>query len=104
MPTTNYPKLFFIPLLLLAFNFGGLTQTQCILSVTTTHRNITCNGNNDGQITAEASRGSGQYFYLWSNGSTGATISGLKGGSYTVTVTGEEWLKDKVYYRNTEKE
>lgn len=39
-----------------------------------------------GSATAGASGGTGPYTFLWSNGSTSATVSNLSAGTYTVTV------------------
>jgi len=46
----------------------------------------TCNFPN-GTATVSASGGSGTFSYLWSNGSTSPTVSGLAAGNYSVTVT-----------------
>ncbi|MFH1320322.1 MAG: SprB repeat-containing protein, partial [Bacteroidota bacterium] len=46
----------------------------------------TC-GNADGYTTVSASGGTAPYAYLWSNGGTGTTITGLADGVYSVTVT-----------------
>jgi gliding motility-associated-like protein len=46
-----------------------------------------CHGSADGTITASASGGTSPYNYVWSNAATGATITGLLAGTYTVTVT-----------------
>nr|MBK9653806.1 T9SS type A sorting domain-containing protein [Bacteroidota bacterium] len=48
---------------------------------------ITCSGNNNGSITLNTSGGTSPYTYLWSNGNTTSTNSGLALGTYTVTVT-----------------
>lgn len=55
------------------------------LSVTST--NTTCNGVMNGTATANVTNGTAPLSYLWSNGGTGATISNLSPGTYTVTVT-----------------
>ncbi|HMX39679.1 MAG TPA: hypothetical protein PKD78_05100, partial [Saprospiraceae bacterium] len=47
----------------------------------------TANGVNDGTATAAPTGGTSGYTYLWSNGGTTATITGLAPGSYTVVVT-----------------
>ena len=47
----------------------------------------TCSDENDGTATASASGGDMPYTYLWSNGQTTATITGLTPGVYSVTVT-----------------
>ena len=54
--------------------------------ITETHNDATC-GNSDGSITASATGGAGSYSYDWSNGDSGANITGLAAGNYTVTVT-----------------
>lgn len=47
----------------------------------------TCGGDCDGEITATATGGSGTFNYLWSDGQTSATITGLCPDTYTLTVT-----------------
>ena len=44
-------------------------------------------GSMDGTATAMAAGATPPYSYVWSNGQSGATISGLSAGTYTVTVT-----------------
>jgi len=48
---------------------------------------VACNGACDGQVVVIAVGGGGQYTYLWSDGQTAATASGLCPGDYNVTVT-----------------
>ncbi|MEY3369056.1 MAG: hypothetical protein RI973_2211, partial [Bacteroidota bacterium] len=48
---------------------------------------ISCNGANDGTITAIPSGGAGGYSYAWSNGDTDETIDNLTAGLYSITVT-----------------
>ena len=50
-------------------------------------QNVTCNGNSDGSATINATNGIVPINYLWSNGTTGATINNLPSGTYTVTTT-----------------
>ncbi|MEO8149104.1 MAG: T9SS type A sorting domain-containing protein [Bacteroidia bacterium] len=50
-------------------------------------QNVTCFGASNGHITAQPTGGISPYIYLWSNGGTNQTITGLSGGTYTVTVT-----------------
>jgi Secretion system C-terminal sorting domain/SprB repeat/HYR domain len=47
----------------------------------------TASGVNDGSATANPTGGSNTYSYLWSNGSTNVSISGLSPDNYTVVVT-----------------
>lgn len=49
--------------------------------------NSNCNGGNDATATVTASGGTAGYSYLWSNGQTSATATGLSPGTYTITVT-----------------
>ena len=42
---------------------------------------------NDGSISANIQGGTAPFSYLWSNGSTDSTISGLSAGTYSLTVT-----------------
>ena len=46
-----------------------------------------CFGDNTGSIYSEISGGTGQYTYVWSNGSTEANITNLADGTYSVSVT-----------------
>ena len=48
--------------------------------------NVSCFGGNDGETTAMVTDGVAPYDYMWSNGGTTATITGLTAGTYTVTV------------------
>ncbi|MBI2966993.1 MAG: PKD domain-containing protein [Bacteroidetes bacterium] len=52
------------------------------LTATATATDVTCNGGNDGTVSATASGGVGPYTYSWSSGT-----SGLSAGTYTVSVT-----------------
>jgi gliding motility-associated-like protein len=46
-----------------------------------------CNGSNNGNINLAVTGGSTPYSYIWNNGSTSASVSGLAAGTYTATVT-----------------
>jgi hypothetical protein len=50
-------------------------------------REITCAGNDDGELNAEAIGGAPPYTYLWNNNETTQIIRDLGPGNYTVTVT-----------------
>ncbi len=45
---------------------------------------------NDGELEASASGGVSPYLYMWSTGDTGPILTGLSGGTYSVTVTDAE--------------
>jgi gliding motility-associated-like protein len=57
------------------------------LTATITTTPVTCNGASTGSATVSVSGGTAPYSYLWNNGSTTATISGLAAATYTVTIT-----------------
>jgi hypothetical protein len=61
-----------------------LTQPSAILA-TVVVTNATCT--TTGSATVSASGGTSPYRYLWSNGATAATATGLTPGSYSVVVT-----------------
>lgn len=48
-----------------------------------------CNGISDGEATAVASGGNGEYAFIWNTGANTATIQELDVGTYLVTVTDE---------------
>jgi len=63
-----------------------LTEPAAALSINLTGTDITCFGNNNGSIVANVNGGTTPYSYLWSNGGTASSISGLAAGAYTVVV------------------
>ncbi|MEM9024741.1 MAG: SprB repeat-containing protein, partial [Bacteroidota bacterium] len=48
---------------------------------------VSCNGASDGAASFSFSGGVTPYTYLWSNGSTNSSLSGVSGGTYTLTMT-----------------
>jgi len=48
---------------------------------------VSCAGDSDGSATANVSGGTPPYSYLWSNGQTTLTATGLSAGTYNVTIT-----------------
>ena len=46
-----------------------------------------CSGNTNGSIIGTASGGTPPYSYLWSNGSTSASLTGIAAGNYDITIT-----------------
>ncbi|MBI5914692.1 MAG: T9SS type A sorting domain-containing protein [Bacteroidetes bacterium] len=61
---------------------GGSLNVQLVSKT-----NVTCNGGNNGSATVTVTNGTAPYTYAWSNGATGASISNLPAGTYTVTAT-----------------
>jgi len=57
------------------------------VSVTFLQTNASCFGNCDGSTTAVGLGGMFPYTFVWSTGSTNASLNGLCAGTYTVTVT-----------------
>ena len=62
-------------------------QLNAQMSVTVNTTNVTCNAACDGTANASVTGGTAPYAYIWSNGPTTQSISGLCVGNYTVTVT-----------------
>jgi predicted esterase len=67
---------------------GATAGPAAPLSVTATSTNITCNGANNGTASAVTSGGAGSVTYNWNTipVQSSASISGLRAGTYTVTV------------------
>ena len=57
------------------------------VAVTATPIAASCFGTNTGSAIAIGSGGTAPYTYLWSNGSTGNSVTGLAAGNYTVATT-----------------
>ncbi|TAL63426.1 MAG: PKD domain-containing protein [Bacteroidetes bacterium] len=68
----------------LSFQLYTVAQ-PAVLTATVANTGATC-GNNDGTATASASGGNASYNYLWNNGQTTQTATGLALGNYSVTV------------------
>ena len=64
-----------------------ITQPTNLVLQPPTITNVSCNGGNNGSITANPTGGTPPYNYAWSTGGTSATISNLSAGSYTLVVT-----------------
>ncbi len=66
-----------------------LNEPDTLIGSISAGTNVSCNGGNDGSITATAAGGTPGtgYTYTWSNNQQSAQISNLPAGTYTVTVT-----------------
>jgi len=62
------------------------TIPGCAVTLTSSLTNVNCFGGSNGTATIVPDGGLAPYSYLWSNGETTATITGLATGTYTVTV------------------
>ena len=76
---------------LLSSTAPGVQESYTIIPVLATtvsvDNNESCAGAADGGLIANPSGIAGPYTYLWSNGATTQSITGLSAGLYTVTVT-----------------
>lgn len=79
-----------------------ISQPSALVLQTPTITNVSCFGGNDGSIQASATGGVAPYDYSWSNGSSGAFITGLAAGSYTVTATDDNNCIQVATYQVTE--
>ena len=66
---------------------AGDCAIACSLEVKLSAIKTNCHNGADGKIKATVTGGTGDYSYLWSNGSTASIAEGLAKGTYTVTVT-----------------
>jgi hypothetical protein len=80
-------------------DYGGATAQTATITVSASTSfdyglsisgNPNCSGINTGAISVTGQTGIAPYTYLWSNGETGSTITGLSASTYSVTVTDSE--------------
>ncbi len=64
-------------------------QLNVVLSSKT---DVSCFGANDGTVTMVGDGGTTPYTFLWSNGETIESLTGLAGGEYTLTITDDNGL------------
>lgn len=74
------------------FNFCTTTNSFTVteptgMSINMTPTNTTCFGMCNGAITATVSLGTPPYYYMWPNGTTTNSVSGICAGIYNVSVT-----------------
>ncbi|MEM7106375.1 MAG: T9SS type A sorting domain-containing protein [Bacteroidota bacterium] len=76
------------------YDSNGCIITTCAdiiatndFALTANFTNLLCFGDSDATIDLAVSGGSGQYTFLWDNGSTMEDLSGLSSGNYCVTVS-----------------
>ncbi|MCB0429268.1 MAG: gliding motility-associated C-terminal domain-containing protein [Flavobacteriales bacterium] len=67
--------------------FYDVTEPSADLTVADSHTDVSCRGGNDGTATVTPSGGTPNYTYLWADGQTTQTATGLMAGNYDVTVT-----------------
>ncbi|MBK9336168.1 MAG: lamin tail domain-containing protein [Lewinellaceae bacterium] len=75
----------------LATAMATVNQPPALIA-STSKTDVSCPGGSNGTATVMASGGTPPYSYLWSNGQTTATATGLSAGTYTVTVTDKKYL------------
>lgn len=66
---------------------ASISEPLEVIASITKDADAGCFGQSNGQLTASGSGGNGTYTYLWSNGETTQTISGLQAGTYSVVIT-----------------
>jgi hypothetical protein len=64
-----------------------ITEPAALVASITSQTNVSCNGEANGAATVAATGGTAPYTYLWSNGATTATITGVTAATYEITIT-----------------
>jgi hypothetical protein len=65
----------------------AITEPDVLVSVTTLDSNVSCNAFADGGATSSGIGGTSPFTFVWSNGATTASITGVVAGTYSVTIT-----------------
>ena len=79
-----------------------ITQPSPVIFGVPIITNVLCYGGSSGSIAASATGGTGTITYLWGNGSTTGTITGLSIGNYCVTATDSNGCSASVCYNITQ--
>jgi hypothetical protein len=64
-----------------------VNQPAPLFNISTGLNHVSCFGDNDGDATVNPSGGTAPYTYLWSNGQSTQTATGLSAGTYTCDIT-----------------
>ena len=64
-----------------------VTQPAQLIAFIQSQNNVSCNGEDDGRLTASQLGGTSPYTYLWDNGDSTALTDSLSPGIYTITIT-----------------
>lgn len=82
----------------IAMNTASIFEPSALMN-TITSSDVTVQGGNDGSATANVSGGTSPYDFLWSNGSTSSSISGVVAGWYNVTISDDHGcsMVDSIY-------
>ncbi|MDO8367069.1 MAG: HYR domain-containing protein, partial [Saprospiraceae bacterium] len=67
-----------------------VNQSPTVTASIVASGNVSCNGGSNGSATASGGGGNGVFGYLWSNGATTTSATGLSVGTYIATVTDGE--------------
>ncbi len=67
-----------------------VAQSAVVTAAINSPTNVACNGGATGSAMAIPGGGNANYSYIWSNGASAATATGLAAGTYQVTVTDGE--------------
>ncbi len=68
-------------------SYNVTEPTEALQIGANTITGVSCNGNNDGQISLAVFGGTAPYSYSWSSGSGNSSINNIGGGAQSVTVT-----------------